>query len=226
VRIAIVGPGAMGGALGRRWTARGHRVRFTFSRDPRRLEEVARSAGASAEACPSLADAVMWADVVVLTVPWPLARSVLSAAEAALRGKILVDATNPLNGDHTALMVGHSDSGGETIARWAPGATVVKAFNTVFARLLDPEISLAPPEPGAVLICGDDAEAKEVVAGLVRDAGCQPLDVGPLVQARTSEPLALMVIRHWQAQRRMISLQASSVGLDGTAEPSAAAAFG
>ena len=203
MRITVVGPGAMGGALGRRWAARGHSVRFTFSRDARRLAEVACSAGPAAEPCPSLVEAVAWAEVVVLTVPWPLARSVLSAAEDELRGKILVDATNPLNDDHTALVLGHTDSGGETIARWAPDATVVKAFNTVFARLLDADT------PGLAVICGDDPAANRIVAQLAADAGCEPLVAGPLALARTSEPLALMVIRHWQAQGRMIGLRTS-----------------
>jgi predicted dinucleotide-binding enzyme len=224
MRIAIVGPGSMGAALGRRWAAAGHPVRFTFSRDPRRLDAVARSAAPLAEPCPSLVEAVEWAEVVVLTVPWPLVAEVLAVAGDALAGKIVVDATNPLNDAHTALLVGTTDSGGETVARWAPGARVIKAFNTVFARLLDPEIDLWPPEPGTVLICGDDAPAKQVVARLATDAGGQPFDAGPLARARGTEALALLEILYWQSHGRMISLRTSTVGLDGSVEIPAAAA--
>lgn len=111
----------------------------------------------------TIAETAAGRDAVLLAVPATAAPDVLAAA-GPLEGTVLIDATNNLSGglDGTAL------------AGLVPGARVVKAFNTVFSPLL-----VAPPTPAASLVlCGDDPAAKELVAGLVRDVGFEPVDAG------------------------------------------------
>jgi predicted dinucleotide-binding enzyme len=127
---------------------------------------------------------------VLLATPWAGAQDALAAA-GPLEGRILVDATNPL-GPGMVLTHGTTDSGGEQVARWSPGARVVKAFNSIGVEVM------AAPRFGAshavLWLAGDDAGACEVVAGLARDIGFEPLRLGPLVRARVLEPAALLWI--------------------------------
>jgi predicted dinucleotide-binding enzyme len=119
------------------------------------------------------------ADVLLLAVPCAAAADVIAAA-GNIDGKVLVDATNNLSGGPT----------GAEIASLAPGARTVKAFNTVFAQFFaDP-----PPTPPTLLFAGDDQAAKETVAGLIRDAGFDPVDAGDHVQAADLEAFARLVI--------------------------------
>jgi len=107
-----------------------------------------------------------------------------------LTGKIVIDATNPLEG--LKLAIGHTTSAGEQVASWAKGAKVVKAFNTIGYNIME-----NPVHNGVVAdlhIAGDDAEAKKVVASIAKDVGFNPLDVGPLTQARLTEPFAMLWI--------------------------------
>ena len=105
MRIAILGSGTMGSALGQRFAEAGHAVTYSFSRDAEKLERLARESGPKARAA-SPAEAARDADIVVLTVLWAHVPRVLRAA-GSLRGKILVDATNPLTPSDDALAVGH-----------------------------------------------------------------------------------------------------------------------
>jgi predicted dinucleotide-binding enzyme len=130
----------------------------------------------------TVADTAAFADVVVLAVPASIVPEVLSTAGAALEGKMVVDATNNLRGG----------PGAEEIATLVPGARVVKAFNTVFAALYD-QIAAAAERPDLVY-CGDDESAKETVAALIRDAGFEPVDAGPLASAGDVEAFARLVI--------------------------------
>lgn len=180
----------MGGTLGRLFAGVGHTVAFSYSRDPKKLERLARMAGPRACSA-SPADAVADADVVFLTVLWAQMPSVLRSARD-LRGKILVDVTNPMTPSDDALAIGHKRSGAEVVARRAPGAKVVKAFNTVPVELLRAGVNVLPEQPAACY-CGDDSRAKHVVARLIRDLGFSPVDCGALVSARYLEPLAMLV---------------------------------
>jgi len=139
----------------------------------------------------SVRDAVSRAEVVALTVPWPAARDALRSA-GELGGKILLDCTNPLKPDLSGLSVGHTASGGEQVAAWAPGARVVKIFNTTgFPNMANPEYREGR---SMMLYCGDDTKAKQVAAQLAAELGFEPYDVGPLTEARLLEPFALVWI--------------------------------
>jgi NADPH-dependent F420 reductase len=195
MKIAVIGAGNVGGTLGKRWARAGHEVVFG-ARDPAEAKVAAlvHESGPGARAA-TVPEATRQADVVVLAVPWESAREALAAA-GDLRGRVLIDATNPLafgaEGLRQGLVIGHTTSGGEQVARWAEGARVVKAFNTTGWQ------NMADPAYGSgglsMLLCGDDAEAKKVVAGLARQLGFEPVDVGPLRSARYLEAVAMLWI--------------------------------
>jgi len=190
MRIAILGSGNMGSALGHLFASAGHVVTYSFSRDPAKLERLAKSSGPRARAA-SPADAVRDVDVVVLAVLWQHVPHVLRSA-GSLRGKVLIDCTNPLTLSDDALAVGHRTSGAEIVARLARGARVVKAFNSTPSELLRAGVKVLPEQP-AVCYCGDDVRAKRVTARLIRQLGFEPVDCGALVSARYLEPLAMLL---------------------------------
>jgi NADPH-dependent F420 reductase len=195
MRIAVIGAGNVGGTLGKRWARAGHEVAFG-ARDPTdaKVGALVRESGPSTRAA-SVPEAVRQAAVVVLTVPWDNARQALAAA-GDLRGRILIDGTNPVSltpeGLRQGLVIGHTTSAAEEIARWAEGARVVKAFNTTgFPNMADPQYG---SQGLTMMLCGDDADAKKVTADLARQLGFEPVDVGPLRSARYLEAVAMLWI--------------------------------
>ena len=182
MKIGIIGAGNVGSALGKALSAKGHGVIYGV-RDPAKHPELAGHTASPAEAAAH-------GEAVFLTVPWSAVRESV-AALGDLTGKILVDCTNPI-APGPSLAVGHTTSGGEEVAKLAPGARVVKGFHTVGAEnMTRPRFG----EHSAINpLCGDDAAAKELVAGLSRDIDWEPVDAGPLSQARLTEPLALLWI--------------------------------
>jgi NADPH-dependent F420 reductase len=199
MKIAIIGAGNVGGTLGVAWANRGHDVIFGVrdAAEPKLAELLAR-AGSRARAA-GVKDAAAAADVVALTVPWPAAQDALRSA-GELRGKIVLDCTNPLKPDLSGLTVGSTTSGAEQVAAWATGARVVKIFNTTgFPNMANPEYREGR---AMMLYCGDDAQAKKVAAQLADALGFEPYDVGPLTEARLLEPFALVWI-HLAVQQKM-----------------------
>jgi NADPH-dependent F420 reductase len=195
MKIAILGVGNVGGTLGKRWARAGHEVAFA-ARDPAgaKVAALVREAGPSARAA-TVPEALRQAEVVLLAVPWQNAQEALAAA-GDLRGRVLIDATNPValtaEGTRQGLLIGHTTSGGEQVARWAEGARVVKAFNTTgYQNMADP---LYGSQGLSMLLCGDDAEAKKVVADLARQLKFEPVDVGALRSARYLEAVAMLWI--------------------------------
>lgn len=191
MKIAIIGAGNVGGTLGAAWANRGHEILFGVrdAADPK-LKELLARAGGNARAS-TVKDAAAAADVAALTVPWPAAQDALRSA-GDLRGKVLLDCTNPLQPDLSGLTVGYTASGAEQVAAWAPGARVVKIFNTTgFPNMANPEYREGR---SMMLYCGDDAQAKKVAAQLAAELGFEPYDVGPLTEARLLEPFALVWI--------------------------------
>ena len=191
MKIAIIGAGNVGSALGRGWAAAGHEVVFGV-RDPKdaKAQAVVQSTGGPARAA-TVRDAVAPSEVVALATPWPAAKDAVTAA-GPLSGKILVDATNPLTPDLSRLTVGHTTSAAEQVASWTPGAQVVKAFNTIGAlHMTNPRFG---DQRASMFLCGDDSTAKLTVASLAEALGFEPVDAGPLTQARLLEPLAMLWI--------------------------------
>jgi predicted dinucleotide-binding enzyme len=172
-------------------------VTIGFGRDSARLQSLAAEIGGRVGTDASAAD------VVVLAVPWGAVSAALAVA-GSLAGKVIWDCTNPLLPDLGGLAIGTTDSGGEQVARWAPGAHVVKGVPP-FADLMRAAGAvgpLVPPGmlPPAVFVCGDDAASRALVLGLVADLGAQPVQAGPLEVARWTEPLGMLLIRLGYAQ--------------------------
>jgi hypothetical protein len=191
MRIAIIGAGNVGGTLGKMWAAKDHEVAFGVRRpNDAKVQALLAATGKRARAV-SVKDAVAGAEVVLLATPWSATEAALRDA-GELRGKVVVDATNPLKSDLSGLAIGHSTSAAEQVAGWAPGARVVKAFNTIgAAHMADPRFGT---QRASMFICGDDASAKATVVRLAGELGFDPVDCGPLTQARLLEPLAMLWI--------------------------------
>ena len=176
MRIAILGTGRVGKALGRRWAAAGHTVAYG-SRHPAQVD-------CSFGQADSLAGAADRSEVVVLAVPFSAVTDVVAAA-GNLNGKVVVDATNPMG---EAVPGGHG-SGAQLVASVTAGScVVVKAFNTMgWETMADPMVD---GRPALGLLCGDDVKAKALVAGLARDLGFDAVDAGGLDAAIMLENLA------------------------------------
>ena len=194
MRIGILGSGLMGGKLGTLFVRAGHHVVFSYSHSRKKLETLASEAGARARAG-TPREAVDDANVLLLAVHWNRVDDVLNQA-GDLTGKVLISCSLPMNDDDSALVVGHTSSGAETLARKARGAHVVSAFGTVPSEVLFAvyETRRRKRRPSLVY-CGDDARAKKTVATLIRDVGFDPLDLGPLEMARHTEPFTMLVAK-------------------------------
>jgi len=179
MKIAVLGFGNVGAQLAKLWLSKGHAVTAGL-REGSKDRTTASGMGA-AVAVPSAA--VQGADVIALALPWQAVEQTL-ATLGPLNGRVVLDATNPLNAD-LSMLVPPAGSAALQIAEWARGARVVKAFNTIGAALMgDPAFDM--------MYCGDDAEAKSVVRGLIEDTGMKPVDVGPLTNAGYLEHLAAL----------------------------------
>jgi len=131
MKIAILGAGNVGGALGKLWAGRGHEVRFGVPEpNSEKVTALLASTGGKAQAG-SNREADTASEVVVLSVPWPAAEKAIRDC-GDLTSKVVIDCTNPLRSDLTGLVLGHSTSAAEQVAGWS-GAKVVKAFNTIGA---------------------------------------------------------------------------------------------
>jgi predicted dinucleotide-binding enzyme len=139
------------------------------------------------------------ATIVVLAVPYPEVMDALAAA-GDLSGRIIADMVNPI-GPGLQLATGLTTSAAEEIQREQPRARVVKAFNTVFAELLDRKYGKRE-KPPQVMICGDDAAAKAEVVKLIELVGLEPYDCGPLVVARFLEPIGGLIVHLAYGQNR------------------------
>jgi predicted dinucleotide-binding enzyme len=192
MRIGVLGSGLMGGRLGTIFARAGHEVVFTYARKPEKLKRLASESGHGARAG-TPAEAAEDAEVLLLAVHWSRIDDVLEKA-GDLAGRVVLSCSLPMNGDDSVLLVAHTSSGAEMLAKKIPRARVVSAFNTVPSEVLSGvfESRRRTPRPSLVY-CGDDRKAKEAAAALIRDAGFEPLDAGPLRSARFTEPFALLV---------------------------------
>src|ERR687887_2775697 len=192
MRVGILGSGLMGGKLGTIFARAGHEVVFSYARSKEKLEKLARDARGNARAG-TPGEAAQDADALLLAVHWSRMDDVLSQA-GDLSGKVVVSCSLPMNDDDTALVVAHTSSGAEELARRLPTARLVSAFNTVPSEVLfDVYAARRKTSRPSLVYCGDDRKAKNVAVKLIRDAGFEPVDAGPLRIARYTEPFALLV---------------------------------
>src|ERR1035437_1693871 len=197
VNIAIIGTGNVGKALGSSLTKVGHHVIYG-ARNAATTESAAVETGGSASL--SLADAARQADIVVIAVPYvSAAREVAKAIAPEIKGKIVIDATNPLKADYSGLATEGGPSGAENFAAWLPGARVVKAFNTIFASVQADPTTLGVKIDA--LYATDDDRACIVVSELLSSIGFRPVYVGPLARARELEAIANLNI-HLQIETK------------------------
>ena len=190
MNIVIIGAGNMAKGLAARFASAGLPVTLA-SRDEAKAESAARGVGNGVSSAP-IASAVRSADIVILAVPYGAAGDVIAAA-GGLVGKIVVDITNPMKADFSGLSIGHTTSAAEEIQKRAPQAKVVKAFNTIFAQVLQ-NGGQAAGRPATVFVAGDDGAARATVAGLARSARFETLETGALATARYLEPAAALNI--------------------------------
>lgn len=192
MRIGILGSGLMGGKLGTLFARTGHDVVFSYARSAEKLKRLARSAKGNARAG-TPREAARGSDVLLLAVHWSRIDDVLAQA-GELAGKTVLTCSLPMNGDDTALVIGHTSSGAEALARKIPAARVVAAFNTVPSEVLfDVYAGRRKAARPSLVYCGDDRRAKTAAARLIRDVGFEPLDAGPLRIARYTEAFGLLV---------------------------------
>ena len=194
MRIGILGSGLMGGKLGTLFARAGHEVVFSYARSEQKLKRLAREAKANARAG-TPGEAARDADALLLAVHWSRVDDVPKHA-GDLSGKVLVSCSLPMNADDTDLVVAHTSSGAQSLAKKVPRSRVVAAFGTVPSEVLFGvfEARRKAKRPSLVY-CGDDQGAKDVAAELIRDVGFDPLDVGPLRIARYMEPFTLLIAR-------------------------------
>ena len=191
MKIGVIGAGNVGGALGKLWGNKGHDIVFG-ARDPQdaKVLDLVKSTRGNARAA-SVKDAASFGEVVVLATPWPATEAAIKSA-GSLAGKTLVDCTNPIAADLSGLVIGTNNSAGEEVARWAKGAKVIKAFNTIGAvNFENPRFG---SESASMFICGDDSASKSTVAKLAAELGFDVVDAGPLIASRLLEPLAMLWI--------------------------------
>jgi 8-hydroxy-5-deazaflavin:NADPH oxidoreductase len=190
MKIAIIGAGNVGRALGSSFATAGHDVTFA-ARDAAKTAAAATAVGGSFAATP--AAAAVGADVIVFAVPFTEAEALAGTLVPVAAGTVVIDATNPLKADYSGLATEGGPSGAERIAAALGGVPVVKAFNTLFAG-----VQGNPAAHGQVLdalYATDDDAAGAVVAGLASDIGFRAVKVGPLSAARELEAMAWLNIR-------------------------------
>src|SRR2546423_8827512 len=192
MRIGILGSGLMGAKLGTIWARAGHEVAFSYARSEQKLKKLARDAKGKARSGTPRA-AAQDADALLLAVHWSRVDDVLQQA-GDVSGKVIVTCSVPMNADDTGLVIAHTSSGAESLAKKVPKARVVSAFGTVPSEVLFGvfEARRKARRPSLVY-CGDDAGGKKIAVELIRDVGFDPVDAGPLRIARYTEPFALLV---------------------------------
>lgn len=213
MEISIIGTGPMAAGTAARLVAGGHSVEL-LGRRPEATEQLAdelRATDGAATVSTAPLGSVPGGTVILLAVPYDAIDEVLAPLDGQLAGRVLVDMSNPVDWNTMdSLVVPAGSSAAEQIqaSEAAAGATVVKAFNTVFAA------NLKDGEGGGqvldVLIAGDDGTAKTTLSELVTDAGMRPVDVGPLRRARELEAIQLL---HITMQRSLAKPWSSAIRL-------------
>src|SRR5438445_5664641 len=203
MRIGILGSGLMGGKLGTLFARAGHDVVFSYARSEQKLKRLAREAppdslrslgtaqGNARAGAPS--EAARDADALLLAVHWSRVDDVLKQA-GDVSGKVIVSCSLPMNADNTDLVIAHTSSGAEALAKKVRRAHVVSAFGTVPSEVLfDIFESRRQANRPSLVYYGDDPKSKKIAAELIRDVGFDPVDAGPLRIARYAEAFTLLI---------------------------------
>ncbi len=190
MKVAIIGAGHVGSALGRHLAAKGHDVSFGVRKDSDHKYDTLRSISRAGLMAP--AAAVKNADAVILATPWAAVRNAIEEC-GNLSGKILIDCTNPIKADFSGLEVGHTTSGAEMVAGWAPKAKVVKCFNHTGAENMSNPDFGGPLRP-VIFAAGDDDAAVQTTVKLAQDVGFDAVGLKGLRLARQLEQLAWLWI--------------------------------
>lgn len=196
MNIGILGSGDVGKSFARAFAAAGNDVKIG-SRTPEKLNDFVTEAGPRVTASTFKETARFGEVVVIATLGTATEEAIRLAEPDNFKGKVTIDATNPLEfapGGPPKLAIGHTDSLGERVQRWAPNARVVKAFNTVGNTLFyKPQLPGGPPD---MFICGNDAEAKKSVSRICSEFGWGVIDIGGIEGARYLEPMCMTWVLH------------------------------
>jgi predicted dinucleotide-binding enzyme len=188
MKIAIIGTGNVGTALGSNWKKSNHEIIYG-SRSPQDEKHIELEKFAQVL---TLSQAAMLGDVIVLATPWQSTEEAINEMGSTLDAKIVIDATNPLKPDLSGLLLYGDNSGGEQIAKWASKSKVVKALNSAFAKVMEqPEINGVK---SMMLIAGDDLSVLHTVAELVDDLGFQSQKMNGIRNSRLLEMVGLTLI--------------------------------
>jgi predicted dinucleotide-binding enzyme len=188
MRIGVVGAGMIGSTLAKLWVDAGHEVRVS-SRHPEDLRPLVERLGSRASAG-TPADAARFGEVVMLTVPLKATPDLALELAPLLAGKVVLDTGNAYaqrDGDAARQAASHPQGSAGWAAAMFPDARWVKAFNTVHFKVLEREAHREGDRVG-IPLAGDDRDALEIAARLVRDAGFDPVTVGGLARGREFEP--------------------------------------
>jgi len=195
MKIGILGSGTVGQELAKGFRDRGDSV-MIGTRNPSKLSDWCSDDGKGVDAG-LVSDVASFGELIVLATAWNgVAPTLESAGDASLRGKIVIDVTNPLKfqteGDPPVLALAYPDSAGKRVQELLPESRVVKCFNTVNARLMaHPRTATESPD---MFLAGDDSDAKQTVSRIAGEWGWRVHDIGGIEQSYILEAFALLWI--------------------------------
>jgi 8-hydroxy-5-deazaflavin:NADPH oxidoreductase len=202
VRIGIIGAGRIGHALGVRFASAGHEVMLSNSRGPETLDDVVASIEGDVRAG-TVEEAAAFGELTAVAIP---TQAIRALPPERFAGKVVIDANNYYPDPDWRLAELDADelTSSELLASLLPGATVVKAFNTIYSQRLvdDSHPELPAEERLAIPIAGDDPEAKRTVSDLIDEIGFTAVDAGALAGTRRQQPGAPLYLEYAEARRQ------------------------
>jgi hypothetical protein len=194
MKIGVLGTGVVGQTLASGFRSLGDEVTLGSreANNPKAVEWAQKNGGHAA----TFADAAKFGELLVLATPWTATQTIIElAGPENFVGKVVLDPTNPLEykpGALPTLSIGHSDSAGEQVQRWLPGAHVVKCFNIVGApHMIHPSFAGQKPD---MVVAGNDPNAKATAQKICEAFGWSVIDLGAIEMSRYLEPLAMVWI--------------------------------
>jgi predicted dinucleotide-binding enzyme len=201
MKLGIIGGGSLSFELARKIAAAGHDVVMT-AENPDDAGKIVKQIGPKVRVVPS-SEVAKGVDLLIAATSGDSQVKALKSA-GDLKGKIVIDITNPLKPDYSGFSVGLANSFAEELAKELPGAKIIKVFNTTFAQVFVEGPDFGKGVRAAAFFCGDDDAAKKTVQTLVESMGFDAIDAGPLVNARYLEPMGFSNI--WYGSKRGIDI--------------------